>query len=202
MSQLQNRRLFLRSSLPVLAGFGAGVLTPWALHRSWESTAVGQDQPGKMDFDQRVKELGLELPPPAKPIAVYVPAVITGNLLYTAGIVPRLPAGEIQAGRIGSDLTLEQGALAARLVGLHMLSTLRQSLGTLNRVSRLVKVLGMVNCTPEFTQQPKVINGFSELMVQVFGEQAGKGARSAVGMGSLPGNTPVEIEAIFEVRPA
>ena len=98
------------------------------------------------------------------------------------------------------DLTLEQGKEAARIVGLNVLSSVRNTLGSLDKVVRLVKVLGMVNCTPDFTQQPQVINGFSELMVQVFGEKAGKGARSAVGMNALPNNIAVEIEAIFEVR--
>jgi enamine deaminase RidA (YjgF/YER057c/UK114 family) len=105
-------------------------------------------------------------------------------------------------GKVGSDLTLEQGYEAARVTGLGVLSTVRATLGSLDQVARLVKVLGMVNCTPEFTQHPQVINGFSELMVQVFGEQLGKGARSAVGMGSLPGNIAVEVEAIFELRSA
>ena len=100
----------------------------------------------------------------------------------------------------GSQLTLKQGYAAARLTGLNVLSTVRSTLGSLDKVVRLVKVLGMVNCTPEFTKQPQVINGFSELMVQVFGEHSGKAARSAVGMGALPSNIPVEIEAIFEVR--
>ena len=103
-------------------------------------------------------------------------------------------------GKVGSDLSLEQGYAAARVVGLNVLSTVRSTLGSLDKVVRLVKVLGMVNCTSEFAQQPQVINGFSELVVEVFGEQSGKGARSAVGMGSLPSNIPVEIEAIFQVR--
>jgi enamine deaminase RidA (YjgF/YER057c/UK114 family) len=202
MPQLQNRRSFLRTGMQLTAGIGAGALAPWIWHRHWETVATANVQVDKNNVEQRIKDLGLELPPPAKPVAVYVPAVITGNLLYTAGHIPWLADGKMQVGRVGSDLTVEQGAAAARLVGLQILTTLRQALGNLDRVSRLVKVLGMVNCTPEFTQQPKVINGFSELMVQVFGEQAGKGARSAVGVGSLPGNTPVEIEAIFEIRPS
>ncbi|MES2794275.1 MAG: RidA family protein [Planctomycetota bacterium] len=202
MPQFQNRRSFLRTGMPLIAGIGAGALAPWIWLRHWETVATANVQVDKNNVEQRIKDLGLELPPPAKPVAVYVPAVITGNLLYTAGHIPWLADGKMQVGRVGSDLTVEQGAAAARLVGLQILTTLRQALGNLDRVSRLVKVLGMVNCTPDFTQQPKVINGFSELMVQVFGEQAGKGARSAVGMGSLPGNTPVEIEAIFEIRPS
>ena len=103
-------------------------------------------------------------------------------------------------GRVGQDLTLEQGYESARSVGLNVLSTVRSALGSLNKVVRLLRVLGMVNCTPDFLQHPQVINGFSELMVEVFGEERGKGARSAVGMAGLPGNMAVEIEAIFQVR--
>jgi enamine deaminase RidA (YjgF/YER057c/UK114 family) len=150
--------------------------------------------------EQRLRELGIELPPPPKPVAVYVPAVRSGNTLYASGHGPRKPDGKLITGKVGADLTLEQGYAAARQVGLNMLSSLRATLGSLDRVVRLVKVLGMVNCTPDFTKQPQVINGFSELMVEVFGKKNGKGARSAVGMGSLPSNIAVEIEAIFEVR--
>ena len=103
-------------------------------------------------------------------------------------------------GKIGADMTVEQGYAAARVAGLNLLSTVRDTLGSLDEVVRLVKVLGMVNCTPDFGQQPQVINGFSELLVEVFGEERGKGGRSAVGMASLPANMPVELEAIFEVR--
>ncbi|MFO1092173.1 MAG: RidA family protein [Planctomycetaceae bacterium] len=122
-------------------------------------------------------------------------------MLYTAGHIPLTSEGKPLPGRVGSDFTLEQGR-DARQVGLSILSTVRNKLGSLDRVVRLVKVLGMVNCTPEFTDQPKVINGFSELMIQVFGEDAGKAARSAVGVASLPANCPVEVEAIFEILPA
>ena len=120
--------------------------------------------------------------------------------MFASGHGPVGPDGKLVIGRVGSDLTLQQGYQAARLTALAMLSSMRGALGSLDKVARLVKVTGMVNCTPSFTQQPEVINGFSELMVQVFGEIDGKGARSAVGMGSLPRNIPVEIEAIFETR--
>lgn len=196
-----SRRAFLRNCAVFGAGLGAGIVVPKWRDAVRPATALAADaRSGR--FEQRIKDLKLELPPPSKPVAVYVPAVVTGNLLYTAGHIPWLAEGKLQQGRVGGDLTLEQGAEAARLVGLHILTTVRETLGSLDRVVRLVKTLGMVNCTSEFTQQPKVINGFSELMVQVFGEEAGKGGRSAVGVNVLPSNVPVEIEAIFEIRPA
>jgi enamine deaminase RidA (YjgF/YER057c/UK114 family) len=150
--------------------------------------------------EARLQELQLTLPPAPKPMAKYKPAVLAGNLLYVSGHGPaRLDAQSPVKGCVGADLSLEQGKEAARLVGLNILSTVRTTLGSLDRVKRLVKTLGMVYATPEFADQPAVINGFSELMAQVFGDDAGVGARSAVGMGSLPGNIPVEIECIFEV---
>lgn len=142
----------------------------------------------------------LHLPPAPKPMAVYKPSVRVGNLLFTSGHGPLKTDGTLITGVVGKDLTLEQGAEAARQTGLAILATLRRELGTLNRVKRLVKSLGMVNCTSEFKDQPKVINGYSELMKTIFGEDAGVGARSAVGMVSLPSNMAVEIEAIFEVE--
>lgn len=148
----------------------------------------------------RIQELHLTLPPAPKPVAKYKTAVLVGNVLYVSGHGPaKVDADSPVAGVVGSDLTLEQGKESARLVGLNILSTVRNTLGSLDKVKRLVKTLGMVNCTREFRDQPQVINGFSELMAAVFGEDAGVGARSAVGMGSLPGNIPVEIECIFEV---
>jgi enamine deaminase RidA (YjgF/YER057c/UK114 family) len=150
--------------------------------------------------EARLQELKLTLPPAPKPMAKYKPAVLAGNMLYVSGHGPaKLDANSPVAGRVGLDLTLEQGKEAARLVGLNILSTVRNTLGSLDRVKRLVKTLGMVNCTADFRDQPLVINGFSELMAQVFGDDAGVGARSAVGMGSLPVNIPVEVECIFEV---
>ncbi len=150
--------------------------------------------------DARLKELDLTLPSPGRPMARYKMAVRAGNMLYVSGhgpvkITPQTPV----TGRCGDDLTLEQGKESARAVGLSILATVRDQLGSLDRVKRLVKTLGMVNSTPDFGQHPAVINGFSELMADVFGEDAGVGARSAVGM-ALPGNIAVEIEAIFEVE--
>ncbi len=142
------------------------------------------------------------MPAAAKPIAVYVPAVRVGNLLFVSGTGPTRPDGTPVRGKVGGQLSLREGYAAARLVGLSTLKTVQTTLGSLNSVVRPVKVLGMVNCTPEFGDQPKVINGFSDLMVQIFGEKNGKAARSAVGMVSLPNDIAVEIESIFEVRSA
>src|SRR5436309_7728717 len=150
--------------------------------------------------ETRIQELHLTLPEPPKPVAKYKTAVLVGNMLYVSGHGPaKLDAKSPVTGKVGADLTLEQGKESARLVGLNILSTVRNTLGSLDQVRRLVKTLGMVNCTADFREQPQVINGFSELMAEVFGEEAGVGARSAVGMGSLPSNIPVEIECIFEV---
>lgn len=146
--------------------------------------------------ETRIQELHITLPTPAKPVAKYKTAVLAGNMLYVSG------HGDTKniKGKVGKELTLEQGKEAARDVGINILATVKHTLGSLDKVKRLVKTLGMVNAAPEFKDHPKVINGFSELMAEVFGEDAGVGARSAVGMGSLPGNMPVEIECIFEVN--
>ncbi len=152
-----------------------------------------------MGADARIAELKLELPPAPKPVATYVPCVQAGNMLYVSGHGPTRSDGSQIKGIVGGDLTEEQGKEAARQTGLCILATLKNSLGSLDRVVRLIKVLGMVNGAPDFERHPQVINGFSDLMVEVFGD-AGKGARSAVGMGTLPSKIAVEIEAIFEVR--
>jgi enamine deaminase RidA (YjgF/YER057c/UK114 family) len=152
-----------------------------------------------MGAEARLAELKLELPPAPKPVATYVTAVRLGDLLYVSGHGPLRPDGTLHTGKLGADRDIAAGQAAARQTGLAILATVRSHLGSLDKVVRLVKVLGMVNATPEFVEHPKVINGFSDLMVQVFGE-SGKGARSAVGMGSLPGGISVEIEAIFQVR--
>lgn len=149
--------------------------------------------------ETRIQELHLVLPNPPKPVAKYKPAVLAGNMLYVSGHGPLKPDNSMIVGRVGADLNTDQGKEAARVVGLAILSTVRNTLGSLNQVKRLIKTLGMVNSTPDYKDHPQVINGFSELMAQVFGEDAGVGARSAVGMGSLPGNIAVEIECIFEV---
>ena len=153
-----------------------------------------------MGLDQRIEELGLELPPAPKPAGTYLPTVQVGAMLYVSGHGPVQPDRTLLTGRVGADLDIEGGYHAARVVGLTVLATLKAQLGSLDRIKRLVKVLGMVNATPDFREHPKVINGFSDLMVDVFGE-SGRAARSAVGMGSLPGNITVEVEAIFELHP-
>lgn len=152
------------------------------------------------DFDKRIQELHLTLPPAPKPMAVYKPAIKVGSLLFVSGHGPLKPDKSLILGVVGKDLTLDQGKEAARQTGLAILATLKDHLGSLNKVKRLIKSFGMVNCTPDFVDQPKVINGYSELMKDVFGDDAGVGARSAVGHNSLPGGMAVEIEAIFEVE--
>ncbi len=152
--------------------------------------------------EERLAELGLQLPPAPKPLGVYQPIVIVGDIAYLSGHVPLRPDGSIVTGRVGQDLDQQTAHRAARLVGLALLATLRNSLGSLDRVERVIKVFGMVNCTPDFDQQPAVINGCSELLVELFGVERGVAARSAMGAGSLPGNIPVEIEAVFQIRSA
>ena len=150
--------------------------------------------------EKRIQELHLTLPPAPKPVAVYKTAVKVGNMLYVSGHGPLKADKSLILGRVGQDMTLEQGKDAARQVGLAVLSTIRDVLGSLDKVKRIVKTLGWVNCTTEFTDQPKVINGFSELMKDVFGDEAGIGARSAVSAHTLPGGIAVEVECIFEVE--
>ena len=148
--------------------------------------------------EAKLVELGIELSAPSAPVANYVNAVRTGNLIFLAGKGPLKADGENITGKVGADLTIEEGYEAARITGINQLSVLKAELGNLNKVKRIVKVKGMVNCTPDFPDQPKVVNGYSDLMVAVFGEQ-GKHARAAVGMGSLPGNIAIEVEMIVEV---
>ena len=149
--------------------------------------------------DTRIQELHLTLPPAPKPVAKYRTAVRQGDLLYVSGHGPLHPDGTLARGRVGADLSPEQGYQAARQTGLAILATVKATLGSLNKVKRLIKTLGMVNSTADYKEHPQVINGFSELMAEVFGEGAGVGARSAVGMGSLPGNIAVEVECEFEI---
>ncbi len=151
-----------------------------------------------MSVEGRLRELGIELPEPPPPAGNYIGAVTVGNLVFLSGHGPRSASGEYSSGKIGGELTPEQGQEEARQVGLNMLATLRAEIGDLDRVRRVVKVLGMVNAAPDFRNHPKVIDGFSDLMVEVFGEK-GRGARSAVGMGSLPFQIPVEVEMIVEI---
>ena len=151
------------------------------------------------DAETRLKEKGIILPSPQKPVANYVNAVRVGNLLYLAGKGPTKPDGSNITGKVGKDLTIEQGYEAARLTAINHLAVIKAELGSLNKVKRIVKVLGMVNCSEDFKDQPKVINGYSDLMVEIFGDK-GKHARSAVGMYALPLNIAVEVEVIVEVE--
>ncbi len=152
-----------------------------------------------MDNEARFSALNLELPPAPEPKGVYTPLLRDGNHIYISGHLPVNTDGSLQRGKIGKDMDTEAGKLAARQVGLTILATLRSNLGSLNRIKRVIKVFGMVNATSDFEKQPYIVNGCSELLVEVFGRENGIGVRSAVGVGSLPENVPVEIEAIFEI---
>ncbi len=149
--------------------------------------------------ERRLAELGIELPPMSESVGNYEKAVLSGNLLFLSGQGPRKPGAYLYRGKVGHDYTLEEGYEAARFTALALLATARAVLGDLDRVRRVVKVLGFVNCTEDFTDQPKVINGASDLLVQVFGDR-GRHARSAIGAQQLPGGIPVEIEMILEVE--
>lgn len=153
-----------------------------------------------MSAEARLTELGITLPPAPERMGIYKPFVQTGNLAYLSGHGPFLNDGTLMTGRLGDDMSLEEGQKAARQVGLALLATLQKELGSLDRVGRLIKSLGLVNCTDNFYQHPQIVNGFSGLFEEVFGEEVGVGARSAMGTNSLPGNIPVEIEIIVEVK--
>jgi enamine deaminase RidA (YjgF/YER057c/UK114 family) len=150
--------------------------------------------------DQRFEALGLSLPPAPAPLGVYKPCLQDGRHLYLSGHGPLLPDKTLITGQVGSDLDLEQGKLAARQVGLTMLATIRANIGSFDRIKRVIKVLGMVNCPPGFGRHPYIINGCSELFAAIWGQEDGVGVRSAVGVGSLPDNIPVEIEALFRLK--
>ncbi|TVP98785.1 MAG: RidA family protein [Planctomycetaceae bacterium] len=154
-----------------------------------------------MSVTARLEELGIELPPPPKPGGVYSPVVIVGNLAYVSGHGPLKSDKTLITGRVGADLDVQQGYDAARQTGLAILATLQRELGSLDRIVRVVKLLGLVRCTEDFGQQPAVINGCSELFRELWGEPNGMAARSALGSSALPGEIAVEIEGIFEIRP-
>jgi enamine deaminase RidA (YjgF/YER057c/UK114 family) len=154
----------------------------------------------KTSPEENFAALGLTLPPAPKPLGVYKPGLLVGQFYYVSGHGTVQEDGSLIIGRIGADLDIEKGKLAARQVGLAILATLKAQLGSLNRIKRVIKVLGMVNATDDFLRHPYVINGCSELFAQVWGEENGIGVRSAVGMGTLPDNIPVEIEAVFELN--
>ena len=150
--------------------------------------------------EQRFAWLGLTLPPAPAPLGVYKPCLISGNLLYVSGHGTVKEDGTLIIGKVGKDLDQEAGKMAAQQVGLAILATIKKKLGSLDKIKRVIKVLGMVNCVPEFEKHPYVINGCSELFANVWGEENGVGVRSAVGFSALPGNIPVEIEALFELH--
>jgi len=154
-----------------------------------------------MDAEKRLQQLGIELPSPPPPAGNYVPGVLSGNLLFMSGVGPRRDDGSSITGKVGGGMTIEEGYAAARVVGLNMLANIRAVLGSLDRVERVVKVLGMVNSTPDFNDMPKVVNGFSDLFVEVFGPERGRGARSAVGLVALPHQIAVEVEMVLQVSP-
>ncbi len=153
-----------------------------------------------MTPDQRFEKLGLTLPPAPKPLGVYKPFLIDGNHVFLSGHGTMKEDGSLIIGKVGIDLNVDEAKLAARQVGLAMLATLKKNLGTFDKIKRVIKVLGMVNAVPDFGRHPFVINGCSELFAEVWGPENGVGVRSAVGMGSLPDNIPVEIEALFELQ--
>jgi enamine deaminase RidA (YjgF/YER057c/UK114 family) len=154
-----------------------------------------------MGAEARLKELNIELPPAPKPIGNYIAGVRVGKLLFMSGCGPRPSDGSTISGKLGVDLDVEQGYAVARNVGLNMLANIRSVIGSLDRMERVVKVLGMVNAAPHFDQMPKVINGFSDLFVEILGPERGRGARSAVGMAALPNQIAVEVEMVLQISP-
>lgn len=190
--ELQRPRIVAPALLAVALGL-AGC-------RSIDSASTARPKPPASP-EARLADLRLLLPPPTRATATIKPLVVAGNLVFVSGHVARRPDGSMIAGRVGEDLDVAAAKAAARQVGLAILSSLRAELGSLDRVKRVVKVLGMVNCPAGFRESPAVINGCSELFIDLFGPDNGKGARSAVGMNALPGNAAVEIEAIFELAP-
>lgn len=168
-------------------------------HEHTHDTPVSNEELYDYDVEAKIAEMGIELPEAPPPVANYVNAVRTGNLVFLAGKGPNKPEGGYVTGKVGVDLTVEEGYAAAQLAARSQLAALKAEIGDLNKVVRIVKVLGMVNCAAGFGNQPEVVNGFSDTMVEVFGER-GKHARAAVGMASLPRNIAVEIEMIVEVQ--
>ncbi|HUP79886.1 MAG TPA: RidA family protein [Pirellula sp.] len=153
------------------------------------------------EIDKKLAQLNLTLPSAPKPAGLYKPMLIVGNLAYVSGHGPLQSDGKLILGRLGADMTLEQGQAAARQTGLAMLATLKAGLGSLDRIVRVIKILGLVRCTDDFGQSPAVINGYSQLFVDLWGDDLGIGVRSALGTNALPGGIAVEVEAIFEIKP-
>jgi enamine deaminase RidA (YjgF/YER057c/UK114 family) len=190
-----NRRGVLKNFAFLAAGAAGGMLVPRAFRFS---AVVAQDNTTPR-AEEQLRKLKIDLPVVARPTK-YVPAVRVDNLLYVSGYDPTKPDGTPLAGKLGRDFDANQGYQAARQIALLVLSVVRAELGSLDKVVRLVKTFGMVNCMPDFTETPHVINGFNDLLTEVFGEKAGRGARSAIGMNSLPDGSAVEIETIFQVK--
>lgn len=194
-----SRRHVLTHGVALAAGAGLG----WMLTRGHTPPLVGEAAAfaGDETPEERLRKLKIELPTVKAPTgATLVPAVRVGDVLYVSGHTPPPRDGKPVSGKVPEQVSLKEAQEAARSIGLVILAVVRNELGSLDKVVRMVKTLGMVNCAADFRQQPQVINGFSDLMVQVFGEKAGKGARSAVGMAALPNGAPVEIECIFQVK--
>jgi enamine deaminase RidA (YjgF/YER057c/UK114 family) len=189
-----------KSSWSILTTFSAVFLSilVMACEPATEKQDIPATQQDKIDVQQRLKELGIELPTPDAPIANYVQAVKVGNLVFLAGHTPKMPDGAYMTGKVGRDVDIDYGKEAARVTAINLLASLKGEIGDLNRVKRIVKVTGMVNATESFTSHPQVINGCSDLLVAVFGDR-GKHARAAVGMASLPLDITTEIEMIVEV---
>lgn len=186
--------LIIYLSLPLLFALCS---SPNQKERLQDASILSINQ--EWDANKKVEELGIELPEVSAPVANYVNAVRTGNLIFLSGKGPKKPDGTFIVGKVGADLSIAEGYEAGRLTGIEQLAVLKLELGDLNKVKRIVKVLGMVNCSPDFTEQPKVVNGYSDLMVAVFGDK-GKHARAAVGMVSLPGDIAIEVEMIVEIE--
>jgi enamine deaminase RidA (YjgF/YER057c/UK114 family) len=198
MSERGNdRRTFLSGTLLGVGALGSGALAEAA--RSAEAALVPMTR--EFSPEQRLRELGIRLPEVDLQQSAIVPSVQVGNLLFVSGHGPRGEDGQFIVGKVGAELTAEQGVAAARACANTMLAALRTQLGSLDRITRVVKALGMVNSAPTFTQQPMVINGFSNALIELWGDR-GRGARSAVGVAALPNNWAVEVEAIFEITPA
>jgi enamine deaminase RidA (YjgF/YER057c/UK114 family) len=191
----------LHPTLRLSGLFAAAILIGMAL-RSLPSDSTSLVAQGKKapSPEEQIRKLKLDLPAVAKPTNTYVPAVRVGDLLFISGTIPLQKDGKPLVGRVGRDLDVTKGQAAGRQVALQILSVVKAELGSLDKVARLVRTFGMVNAPSDFTEHPQVMNGFSDLMVEVFGDDAGKGTRCAVGVSSLPLGVPLEVEAIFEVR--
>jgi enamine deaminase RidA (YjgF/YER057c/UK114 family) len=195
-----NGNFFFQANAHNLTGNSINYETLFAVIMACVLSLVSHPGSAQTDVEKKLKELGIELIPPTKPVANYVKSVRTGNLVFLAGHGPAKADGTVITGKVGRELTLESGAEAARITAISLLSTLKAEIGDLNKVVRIVKVTGWVNCHADFTDQPKVMNGCSDLLVSVFGER-GKHARSSLGANTLPFNYSVEIEMVVEVAP-